>query len=145
MLNRIQHIVVPPRRAFAYRLIQSRRSLFHALFYSIFPVSLSSTTYRLVFRIPSLYLLIKSVFLQAIILLQSYGWYPTTGSEWIVIIGRWANGKEMADVCWSTFGAVCLTLVIGAMTRGLEGNSSANRSPFNLVSVALLAIGRVCH
>lgn len=135
LLNRIQHIVVPPRRSFAYRLIRSRRSVLHAFFYTFFPIDLSSTGYRLALRIPSLYYLLKSLSLLTVILLQVSNLWPSIGFSWVQAISQWASQKEMTDVCWSTFGAVCFALVITALTRGLEGVNSSNTSPFNLVRV----------
>ena len=137
LLNRIQHIVVPPRRTLAYRALRSRHSLLHALFYSIFPIDLSSTPYRFTLRIPSLYYLYKCLLLFSIILLQSAKLYPNSSMQWVQTLGQWARAKDMADVCWSTFGAVCLALVIAALTRGLEGADSTNTSPFNLVRGSL--------
>lgn len=138
LLNRIQHIVVPPRRSFVYRVMRSRRSLFHAFLYSFFPINLSSTACRLTLRIPSLFFLFKSLALLSVILLQASELFPATNITWIQSIGQWAAQKNMADVCWSTFGAVCLALIMGALTRGLEGLNTANTSPFNLVSCGVI-------
>lgn len=138
LLNRIQHIVVPPRRSFVYRVMRSRRSLFHAFLYSFLPINLSSTAYRLTLRIPSLFFLFKSLILLSLILFQASDLFPTTNINWIQSIGQWAAQKNMADICWSTFGAVCLALITGALTRGLEGLNSANTSPFNLVSCGVI-------
>lgn len=113
--------------------MRSRRSLFHAFFYSFFPINLSSTACRLTFRIPSLFFLFKSLALLTVIFLQISGYFPSSNNERLQAIGQWASQKDMADVCWSTFGAVCLALVTGALTRGLEGLNTANTSPFNLV------------
>ncbi|EJD02179.1 uncharacterized protein FOMMEDRAFT_168701 [Fomitiporia mediterranea MF3/22] len=138
LLNRIQHIVVPPRRSLAYRIVRSRRSVFHALFYSFFPVDLSSTAYRFTLRIPSLYLLYKSLALLFVILLQVSNLFPSAKISWLQRLGGWAERKEMEDVCWSIFGTVCTALVVGALTRGLEGFNSSNTQPFNIFGYAML-------
>ncbi|KAI5122226.1 hypothetical protein M0805_002714 [Coniferiporia weirii] len=138
VLNRIQHIVVPPRRSMAYRIIQSRRSILHALFYTFFPIDLSSTTYRLCFRIPSLYVLFRSLALLSVVLLQVTGYFPSTQLGWLHVIEQWAGQKEMSDVCWTAFVAVCLALVVDALTRGLEGANSNSSSQFNLFGYAML-------
>ena len=87
------------------------------------------------FRIPSLYFLFKSLLLLSIIILQVANLFPSTNSQALRILGDWAGHKEMEDVCWSLFGTVCLALLVGALTRGLEGPHSMNQSPFNIVSV----------
>ncbi|KAL5511351.1 hypothetical protein ACEPAH_4567 [Sanghuangporus vaninii] len=138
LLNRIQHIVVPSRRTLAYRILRSRRSLFHALFYSFFPIDLSSTAYRFTLRIPSLYLLYKSLLLIIVILLQVSNIFPSTNIRWLRALDHWAGRKEMEDICWSIFGTVCIALVIGALTRGLEGFNSSNTQPFNIFGYAML-------
>ena len=40
----------------------------------------------------------------------------------------------MEEVCWSIFGTVCCAVVVGALTRGLEGFDTSNTQPFNIVS-----------
>ena len=132
-MNRIQHIVVPPRRSLALRVLRGRRSIFHAFFYSMFPIDLSSTKYRTAFRIPSLFLLFKSLTLLTVVLLQVSNLYPSSTFWGIQELGQWAESKETADICWTTFCAVCLSLVIGSLTRGLEGHHTNSGSPFNLV------------
>ncbi|THH20903.1 hypothetical protein EW146_g566 [Bondarzewia mesenterica] len=57
---------------------------------------------------------------------------------WLQTIDAWAAHKEMEDVCWSTFVAVCGALAMGSLTRGLEGIGAANTSPFNLFGYAFL-------
>lgn len=120
----------------AYRLVRNRRSFFHALFYTFFPIDLSLTAYRFVLRIPSLYYLYKTTALFFVILLQAYSLFPSTQLQWLQPVDQWAGQKEMSDVCWSVYGAVCFALIIGALTRGLEGVGTSNASPFNLVSPA---------
>lgn len=91
------------------------------------------TTCRIILRLPSLYYLYKATSLFLVVLLQACNLFPATQFEWVQSIGQWAAQKEMSDVCWSVYGAVCLALIIGSFTRGLEGISSNNAAPFNLV------------
>jgi hypothetical protein len=138
LLNRIQNIVVPPRHPLVYRLSRSHRnqqtSRLRWLYYSILPLDFSSTLARLIFRIPTIYLLSKALALWTVILLQTADLFPSWQWSWLVGLGKWAAEKEMEDVCWFSFGAVCAALCVGALTRGLEGaGASANTSPFNLV------------
>jgi len=107
----------------------------HAVFYHIFPINLSSTTFRLIFRIPSLYYLFKSFLLLLVTLLQVSGLYPSWNLSLFNNVSSWADSKEMTDICWTTFCSVCLTLSIAALTRGLEGHEQSNSPPFNLVGV----------
>lgn len=118
--------------------MRSRRSLMHAVFYHIFPINLSSTTFRLIFRIPSLYYLFKSSFLLLVILLQVSGLYPSWNWSPLEATSSWAASKEMTDVCWGVFCSVCLALSIAALTRGLEGHEQSNSPPFNLASIIYL-------
>lgn len=131
-------MVVPPRHSLAYRIVRSRRSVFHALFYSIFPIDLSSTAYRFTLRIPSLYMLYKYLTLLLVILLQVSNYFPSTNIGWLHALDRWAGSKEMEEVCWSVFGTVCCAVVVGALTKGLEGLNSSNTQPFNIVRVLIL-------
>jgi hypothetical protein len=136
ILNRIQNIVVPPRHLFTYRLPRSTRnrsSLLRSIYYYFLPLDFSSTTPRLIFSLPSLYLTCKALLVWTIILLQASNLYPAP-SWGFSRIGDWVAQKETADVCWSTFCAVCSALCIGALMRGLEGVSApANTAPFNMV------------
>ncbi|KAA1469242.1 hypothetical protein DENSPDRAFT_772776 [Dentipellis sp. KUC8613] len=149
LLNRIQHIVAPSRHPLPYRMrfdgvhglhgSRSRLSFLRYIYSSLFPVDLSSTFARTLFRVPTLYLLFKSLALWSIILLQTSGLFPSSPQwTWLQNINQWAGTKEMEDVCWSTFGAVCGALCVGALTRGLEGVGTSNTSPFNLFGYAFL-------
>lgn len=101
----------------------------------VFPVDLSSTFSRFVFRIPSIYLLSKTLLLWTIIFLQTADSYPTNSWSWVGRMGEWVAGKSMEDICWFTFTSVCVTLFVSALTSGLEGyNNNNNQTPFNLVS-----------
>lgn len=134
--------MVPSRHHLAHRVSRNFRnqqtSTLRWLYYSIFPVDFSSTFCRFVFRIPSLYFLSKALVLWTVTLLQTSELFPSWQWNWLVRLGIWAGQREMEDICWFSFCAVCGALCIGAITRGLEGASadaSTNTSPFNLVRV----------
>ncbi|THH08324.1 hypothetical protein EW145_g2783 [Phellinidium pouzarii] len=88
---------------------------------------------------PSLYLsrdILHDISHQLVVNLSNI--FPSSQMEWFQAVGQWAGQKEMSEICWSTFGAICLTLVVGALTRGLEGANSNNASPFNLFGYSML-------
>lgn len=139
LLNRVQNIVVPPRHPLAYhnnhrlRRFNGTRGGISFITSLLFPVDLSSTFSRFTFRIPSIYLLGKTLLLWTVVLLQAADRYPTSDWSWVQRVGQWASGKNMEEICWFTFTSVCVTLFVGALTSGLEGLNSANQTPFNLV------------
>ncbi|OBZ69160.1 hypothetical protein A0H81_10915 [Grifola frondosa] len=140
VLNRIQNIVVPPRRPLAYRLQaarmhRNRYSFRHILFASLFPIDLSSTFSRSLFRIPSIYLLGKALVIWLVILLQASHLFPSWQWASLQALGEWAAQKQMEDICWFTFTSACLALCIGTLTTGMEGLNN-NNSPFNLFAFA---------
>ncbi|KDQ61231.1 hypothetical protein JAAARDRAFT_32233 [Jaapia argillacea MUCL 33604] len=143
VLNRIQNIVVPPRHPFGFRTVHSqsrntRTSIIRTLYHSLFPINLSSTTCRLIFRIPSLYFLSKALSVWFLMLLQAAGLFPSIQWDWLQSLGVWVAARQIEDVCWYTFAAVCMALCVGALTRGLEGHTLSNSSPFNLFGYSFL-------
>ncbi|KAI9065060.1 hypothetical protein FKP32DRAFT_1610894 [Trametes sanguinea] len=142
VLNRIQNIVVPPRRPPGFRIHHNSfnmhaRLSWRRLFLSwLFPVDLSSTRSRLLFRMPSMYLLGKAFSLWAVLLVQAAG--PSTLSQagWMQPLFAWVAEKKMEDICWYTFLSACATLCIGTLTTGLEGLNMNDSSPFNLFAFA---------
>ncbi|TFY57761.1 hypothetical protein EVJ58_g6832 [Rhodofomes roseus] len=139
VLNRIQNIVVPPRNPHATRLRAARNasgrlSFLYTLLGLFFPVDLSSTFPRTVFRIPSIYNLSKALLLWTVLLLQAARFWPS----WRLLqpVGQWVAQKEMEEICWFTFTSTCLALAIGALTGGMEGLHLNHNAPFNLFSFA---------
>ncbi|KAF9073196.1 hypothetical protein BDP27DRAFT_315435 [Rhodocollybia butyracea] len=61
-------------------------------------------------------------------------------------LGRWSASWETEDVCWHTFGAICVAFCVEGLVKGLDGNghgfgfgfAEANTTPFNLVGYAFL-------
>ncbi|KAI0949825.1 hypothetical protein AcV7_008481 [Taiwanofungus camphoratus] len=138
VLNRIQNIVVPPRRQLGLHHLHNYRtrwSVRRMVSSSLFPVNLSSTFSRWSFRIPSIYLLTKSLLIWLVLLLQGAHLFPSWKWGWLQTINDWVACKPMEDICWFTFTSACIALAVGALTSGLEGINHQN-SPFNLFSFA---------
>ncbi|KIP08512.1 hypothetical protein PHLGIDRAFT_374874 [Phlebiopsis gigantea 11061_1 CR5-6] len=142
LLNRVQNIVVPPRNA--HRQLRSlerrfgRRPWTRRLLRSLLPVNLSATRSRFILRLPSIYLMMKSMLLWTIILLQTAHMYPTSGDRLTRTLESWASQKQMEDVCWSTFISVCVALFVSALTGGMEGFHATSNAPFNLFGYAFV-------
>ncbi|KAI0256581.1 hypothetical protein BJV78DRAFT_1117139 [Lactifluus subvellereus] len=137
LLNRIQNIVVPSRRPLPHHMqptpnSRSRWSLFRLILPSIFPLDLSSTYSRTVLRLPTLYYILKSLLLWSVLFLQASDHFPPSSWKPFRLLDDWASHKEMDEICWFTFRAICGALCVGALTRGLEGVGATNASPFNL-------------
>ncbi len=100
---------------------------------AMFPVDLSSTYSRTALRLPTIYYIFKSLVLWSILALQASDYISSTSWKPLRLLDNWAARKEMDEICWSTFLAICGALCVGALTRGLEGIGTTNASPFNLV------------
>ncbi|QRV72778.1 hypothetical protein RhiJN_00792 [Ceratobasidium sp. AG-Ba] len=137
ILNRIANVVVPPRQVVRRR---HQRRIWHALF----PVNVSATHTRLASRAPSIALLSTALFLLIISLVQAAGvWEPLASASswsdmWYVRLCKWAAAKEMSYVCWTTYIAVCVAMVMNTLTRGLEGPGSDGPHSFNLFGYSFL-------
>ncbi|KAK7694117.1 hypothetical protein QCA50_003693 [Cerrena zonata] len=146
VLNRIQNIVVPPRNPLTlhhrmHRLVRQQPGRAAGLSYVLaylFPIDLSSAFSRFVFRIPSVCLLSKTLFLWGVILLQTLHRFPTWQWDWLQTIENWTKQKSMDDICWVTFVSVCTTLFISALTSGMEGQNGSNNAPFNLFAYSFI-------
>jgi hypothetical protein len=100
---------------------------------SVFPVDLSSTYSRTILRLPTMYYILKALVLWSILLLQASDYLPPLSWKPFQLLDDWAAHKEMDEICWFTFRAVCGALCVGALTKGLEGVGTTTASPFNLV------------
>jgi len=108
------------------------RSLARHVWSRLFPVNLSSTLSRAIIRLPTSYLLLKSLLIWAVILLQAFRLFPATHIGWLHTIDTRVGGLETGEVCWSTFIAISTTLCVNSITSGLEG-LGRDATPFNLV------------
>ncbi|EIN07133.1 hypothetical protein PUNSTDRAFT_53525 [Punctularia strigosozonata HHB-11173 SS5] len=148
LINRIQHLVVPPPQPPTYDRHRGRldprprtwTAPLRGAWHMLFPLDLTRTRTRLILRIPSLIFLSKAVFIWVVILLQTADLYPAWDHGLIARIGEWVAKKDTASVCWTTFGSVCGALCIGALTRGLEGRTAndGNTAPFNLFGYSFM-------
>lgn len=140
ILNRVQHIVVAPRRQ-PHRTRPRRqagvRSYWQRAQALLVPLDPSSTASRLALNLPAIYLLLKALLLLTCILLQVSDAFPS--GSWAAPLGAWAAGQEMSRVCWSVYAAVCVGLCCGALTQGLlDDGDGGNAMPFNLAGYAFL-------
>ncbi|KAF8479306.1 hypothetical protein DFH94DRAFT_632238 [Russula ochroleuca] len=143
LLNRIQNIVVPGRRPPQHHArsspnLRSRWVLLRLVLPSVLPIDLSTTYPRVVLRLPSMYLILKSLLLWSILLLQAADCFPPSPWKPLRLLDEWAAHKEMDEICWSTFLAICGALCIGALTKGLEGVGTTSASPFNLFGYSFM-------
>lgn len=138
LLNRIQNIVVPSRRPPHHHMrssssLRTSWAFFNLVLPSFFPIDLSSTYSRTILRLPTMYYILKSLVLWTILLLQAADYFPHTSWEPLQSLDEWVAHKEMDEICWFTFRAICGALCVGALTKGLEGVGTTPASPFNLV------------
>jgi len=153
LLHRIQNIIIPSR-------VESRRNtrrrrqdrglvvMVGRVWGALLPLDLSKTTTRLVIHLPSLYLLSKWLLVWVVLVLQTSHLYPVnSGFNWINHLGNWVEKREMSEVCWKTFIAVCAGFVVEGFVKALDGveagfpigsNMNPNTSPFNIVGYAFL-------
>ncbi|KAG2150733.1 uncharacterized protein EDB93DRAFT_1141905 [Suillus bovinus] len=138
LLHRIRNIVVP-RDHFITRFTRTARlrASANSFIPPVFPLDLSSSITRLVLRSPSLYFILKMVAIWLIVLAQTADKFPTWDLSSLQLVGTYVAKRETADLCWSTFCAVCGVLCMEGLTHGLEGGAH-RPSPFNLLGYAFL-------
>jgi hypothetical protein len=90
-----------------------------------------------------MYYILKALVLWSILLLQASDYLPPSSWKPFQLLDEWAAHKEMDEICWFTFRAVCGALCVGALTKGLEGVGTTTASPFNLVCHFLPTVSRV--
>ncbi|KAF8912185.1 hypothetical protein CPB84DRAFT_1761521 [Gymnopilus junonius] len=166
LLHRMQNIVLPSRiparrSRHAYRFGPSFATPFHhriiwTRFYSsLLPLDFSSTTTRLILHLPSTYYLGKMLLTWFCLVLQTSEIFPAFSEDvvarwavlgWVNHFGMWCAQKEMSDICWQTFVAVCAAFLVEGFVRALAGLGTGfpigghdpNTSPFNLIGYAFL-------
>lgn len=164
-MHRIQNVVIPSRaprnttpRRRAHSLPYGYTHFIQNTYSSFLPLDFGRTHTRLALHLPTLYFLGKMLVLWSVLVLQSSGFFPDgsglvsaggwTGSaaEWIakstMDLGKWGTEKEMSEICWMTFCAVCAAFCLEGFVRALDGlgggftfggHMNPNTSPFNLV------------
>ncbi|KAK0239471.1 hypothetical protein EDD85DRAFT_880711 [Armillaria nabsnona] len=147
LMHRIQNIVVPTRFPNASQLNSQRRhsSLIRRFYDALLPLDVSRTSTRLALYIPSLYYMCKMLLMWSLLLLKSADLCPEYDSGTMHELLRWSQQKEMNQIAWSTFCAVCAAFCVEGFVKGLDGvgvgigaHMQANSSPFNLVGYAFL-------
>jgi hypothetical protein len=140
LLNRIQHIVVPPRASIRGR---RRHGVFHtghlvppqtltsqllnflnSLRQRVLPVNLDSTLSRLILCSPSLLHACRSLVLLTVTMLQVLDIFPSPSpsSHWGMRgLAVWALKHDMYQICWKAFLSACVVVLVGALLAGLEG------------------------
>jgi len=138
LLNRIQNIVVPSRRPPLHQprsgfSLRARWAFHRMVLPSVFPVDLSRTYSRVILRLPTIYYILKCLVIWSVLLLQASDYFLSSQWKPFQFLDDWVARKEMDDICWLTFRAVCGALCVGALTKGLEGGGTNPAAPFNLV------------
>lgn len=157
----MQNVVLPsPRRARrAYRSPLHRTTLWERLHAAILPLDFSRTLTRLAFLLPSIYFLSKMLIIWTILVLQTcevqlISGLNQSGPDFRRHFGklvRWTLDKEMAQICWSTFCAVCGAFWVEGLIKTLDGLGGGgfplggmnSLSPFHLVSATFQCLGNV--
>ncbi|PPQ88335.1 hypothetical protein CVT25_012446 [Psilocybe cyanescens] len=161
LLHRMHNVIIPSRlparrSRHAYRFGPSfaspwRHSFsWQHIFGSFLPLNLARTSTRLVLHLPSVYFLAKMLLLWSLLALQTseifpefsddqkVAWYGVLG--WVDHLGKWCGQKDMSEICWETFCAVCAAFLVEGFIKALDGmgtgfpinNVNPNTSPFNL-------------
>ncbi|RXW23638.1 hypothetical protein EST38_g2202 [Candolleomyces aberdarensis] len=158
LLHRIQNIIIPSRVPTRWRGARRRganagiwsriATVGGGIWDTLLPLDLTKTTTRLAIHLPSLYLLYRVLLIWSVLILQTSGFYPEdAGFDWANRLGNWVETKDMSEVCWSTFVAVCVGFCIEGFVKALDGveagfpiggNMNPNTSPFNIVGYAFL-------
>ncbi|KDR73721.1 hypothetical protein GALMADRAFT_100588 [Galerina marginata CBS 339.88] len=167
LLHRMQNVIIPSRiparrSRHAYRFgptfatpIQRNNVIWRQLYAAVLPLNFGRTTTRLVLHLPSIYFLSKMLLIWLLLVLQTSEILPKlTDADvqkttwWGVLgsfdsLGKWCVQKEMSEICWGTFCAVCGAFLVEGLIKALDGmgsgfpiaNANPNTSPFNLNQV----------
>ncbi|KAF8969568.1 hypothetical protein BDZ97DRAFT_1653538 [Flammula alnicola] len=167
LLHRMQNVIIPSRiphrrQRHAYRFAPNfaprfqHTSVLRRLYGSILPLDFSRTTTRLILHLPSAYFLSRMLVIWFLLILQTSevfppktaieraAWWGSLG--WLESLVQWSGQKEMSEICWETFCAVCAAFLVEGFVKALDGMGSGfpigsanpNTSPFNLVGYAFL-------
>jgi hypothetical protein len=151
LLHRIQHTVVPVQRPLRpHASNNSNRRLSSLRRFLPTDPQATHAAMRIALHLPTLYLLSQKLLLWALLVIQTSGIRIGCCASLIV----WAEKKEMSEVCWSTFVAICVAFCVEAFVRALDGQAThgaafgmgagenPNTSPFNLVRMrCMICIG----
>ncbi|PPR02057.1 hypothetical protein CVT24_011156 [Panaeolus cyanescens] len=143
-----------------------QRFILRRLYNAVLPLDFSKTSTRLALHLPSIYALSKMLLVWFLLVLQTCEVFPlapriqsllSTDNPWSALVlgplvsgvewlERWCIQKDMAQICWSTFCAVCAAFLVEGFIKALNGIGSGfpigtvnpNTSPFNLIGYAFL-------
>ncbi|KAF8323088.1 hypothetical protein DL93DRAFT_2151418 [Clavulina sp. PMI_390] len=156
LINRIQHIVVPPRTAHRnahrfdhepevhdYELGPAGFSVTHtievinSLRRRLLPINVKRTRTRLFITLPALLHSIRTLLLLFVSMLHINDVQPPS---WVLPslykhLVSWSMGMDMYTICWTAFLSACFLSVTGAFLAGLEGRPGSAPS-FNLLGYA---------
>ncbi|KAK7455173.1 hypothetical protein VKT23_011044 [Stygiomarasmius scandens] len=148
LMHRIENVVVPTRipHFSGHSTRRSRTLSIRERIYRYFlPLNLNKTSTRLALHLPTLYFLCRMLVLWSLLILQAANLFPQTEPGTWHDLGVWSETKDMKDISWQTFCAVCAAFCVEAFVKGLDGvgvgfgaHLQANTSPFNLVGYAFL-------
>lgn len=134
------------RQRHAYRFGPSfapRYQTLRRLYDLILPLDFSRTSTRFILHLPSAYFLSKMLIIWFLLVLQTSEILPSWSAlGWLHNIVQWSSEKDMSNVCWHTFCAVCSAFLVEGFVKALDGmgtgfpigSANPNTSPFNLVS-----------
>lgn len=140
LLHRIQHTVVPVQRPHAPH--HSNRPLSSLRRFLPTDPQATHAAMRFALHLPTLYLLSQKLLLWVLLVIQTSGIRIGSSAQ----LMAWAEKKDMSEVCWSTFVAICAAFCVEAFVRALDGQGShgaafgmggenSNTTPFNLVCI----------
>ncbi|THU80622.1 hypothetical protein K435DRAFT_767892 [Dendrothele bispora CBS 962.96] len=148
LMHRIENVVVPtriPHPAGRPSRRSRNTSIQERIYRSFLPLNLNKTSTRLALHLPTLYFLCRMLVLWSLLILQTADLFPRIESGVMHDLGVWSQTREMKDVSWQTFCAVCAAFCVETFVKGLDGvgvgfgaHLQANTSPFNLVGYAFL-------
>ncbi|KAG8953106.1 hypothetical protein FRC04_003053 [Tulasnella sp. 424] len=126
------------------RIISSFRRTFNKALSYLVPIDFHLSKNRFILRIPTLFLMYRTMWLVIMLMLQSAANSEKDSwvSKWSPLTD-WMNDqlakKDMKDVAWMGFVSVCLTLAVTALNNGLDGSGTVRTSlTFNLVDFGIL-------
>jgi hypothetical protein len=145
----------PNRHAHHHRTFPRYTTLWERFCAVVLPLDFSRTTTRFVFHLVSIRSLSKMLIIWTVLVLQTCqvplvfggdqkGPYVDAIQGYLEKLARWAVDKEMTEICWSTFCAVCGAFLIEGFIKALDGLGGGggfphgggvhSLSPFHLVS-----------
>jgi len=148
LINRVQHIVIPPRTTaqhmqpeivdddvdwnIAANIPARARTALNAVRRRALPINVKSTTTRFLIMFPSLLHSYRTLALLLVSMLQVLQVLqvpsdssPSSSSSYFglayLTVASWGLRMDMYHICWMAFTSSCFLVVSGALLAGLEG------------------------